>query len=68
MDSKVAMCNAYKPDLVVDVHFNAGGGQGFEIYHSHFDLGYSKSLYKFDIKKLCMIFWIKLYLAFNKLL
>lgn len=43
MDSKVAMCNAYKPDLVVDIHFNAGGGQGFEIYHSHFDLGYSKS-------------------------
>lgn len=32
MDSKVAMCNAYKPDLVVDVHFNAGGGTGFEVY------------------------------------
>lgn len=44
MDSKVAMCNAYKPDLVVDVHFNAGGGQGFEVYHSYFDLGYSKTL------------------------
>ena len=32
MGSKVAMCNAYKPDLVVDVHFNAGGGTGFEVY------------------------------------
>lgn len=32
MDSKVAMCNAYKPDLVVDIHFNAGGGTGFEVY------------------------------------
>ena len=27
MDSKVAMCNKYAPDLVVDIHFNAGGGQ-----------------------------------------
>lgn len=32
MDSKVAMCNAYKPDLVVDIHFNAGGSTGFEVY------------------------------------
>ena len=32
MDSKVAMCNAYKPNLVVDIHFNAGGGSGFEVY------------------------------------
>lgn len=32
MNSKVAMCNAYKPDLVVDIHFNAGGGTGFEVY------------------------------------
>ena len=34
MDGKTAMCNAYRPDLVVDIHFNAGGGQGFEVYHS----------------------------------
>lgn len=34
MDSKVAMCNAYRPDLVVDIHFNAGGGSGFEVYRS----------------------------------
>ena len=32
MDGKVAMCNAYKPDLVVDIHFNAGSGTGFEVY------------------------------------
>ena len=32
MNGKVAMCNAYKPDLVVDIHFNAGGGTGFEVY------------------------------------
>lgn len=34
LNEKVRRCNAYNPDLVVDVHFNAGGGAGFEIYHS----------------------------------
>lgn len=34
MNSKVAMCNQYNPDLVVDVHYNAGGGAGFEVYRS----------------------------------
>lgn len=34
MNSKVAMCNQYNPDLVVDVHFNAGGGTEFEVYRS----------------------------------
>ena len=32
MNSKVKMCNDYKPDLVVDIHTNAGGGKGFEVY------------------------------------
>ena len=32
MNSKVKMCNDYKPDLVIDVHYNAGGGTGFEKY------------------------------------
>lgn len=43
LDSKVKMCNAYKPDLVADIHFNAGGGQGFEIYYSRVG-GTSKKL------------------------
>lgn len=34
MDSKVKMCNDYKPDIVADIHFNAGGGEGFEVYRS----------------------------------
>jgi len=34
MDSKVKMCNDYNPDLVIDVHYNAGGGTGFEVYRS----------------------------------
>lgn len=32
MNSKVKICNDYKPDLVIDIHFNAGGGKGFEVY------------------------------------
>lgn len=27
-------CNAYGPDLAIDVHNNAGGGDGFEAYYS----------------------------------
>ena len=34
LNSKVAMCNKYNPDLVVDIHYNAGGGTGFEVYRS----------------------------------
>ena len=30
---QVAVCNAYKPDLVVDIHFNAGGGM--VIYYNY---------------------------------
>lgn len=29
---EVAECNAYGPDLAVEVHNNAGGGKGFEAY------------------------------------
>ena len=43
MDSKVKMCNDYNPDLVIDIHFNAGGGTGFEVYHSRVG-GTSKTL------------------------
>jgi N-acetylmuramoyl-L-alanine amidase len=28
-------CNAYQPDLAVDIHNNAGGGDGGEVFHSH---------------------------------
>ena len=28
------MCNCYNPDCAVDIHNNAGGGDGFEVYHS----------------------------------
>lgn len=31
---EVRECNAYNPDLAIDVHNNSGGGDGFEAYHT----------------------------------
>ena len=32
---EVKECNAYSPDLAVDIHNNAGGGDGGEVFYSH---------------------------------
>lgn len=32
---EVRKCNAYSPDLAVDIHNNAGGGDGGEVFHSY---------------------------------
>lgn len=32
---KIQRCNAYEPDLAVDIHINAGGGRGFEAFYYH---------------------------------
>lgn len=40
---EVKACNAYAPDLAVDIHNNAGGGDGAEVYHA-IRGGTSKSL------------------------
>lgn len=31
---EIRECNDYNPDLAVDIHTNAGGGIGFEVYHT----------------------------------
>lgn len=31
---EIKECKAFNPDLAVDIHNNAGGGDGFEAYHS----------------------------------
>lgn len=36
MESKLKLCNDYNPDLIIDIHFNAVGGNGFEVYHSQY--------------------------------
>lgn len=32
--NKIQRCNAFNPDLAIDVHNNAGAGDGFEVLHS----------------------------------
>lgn len=32
---KINRCNKFDPDLAVDVHINAGGGRGFEVFYYH---------------------------------
>lgn len=34
LNEEVKECNAFAPDLAIDVHNNAGGGDGFEVLHS----------------------------------
>lgn len=32
--AKIKECNAFAPDVALDIHLNAGGGNGFEVYRS----------------------------------
>ena len=32
---EIKECNAFKPDYAVEIHNNAGGGDGVEIFHHH---------------------------------
>lgn len=34
-NDEVKECNKFNPDLAVDIHHNAGGGDGAEAYHHH---------------------------------
>ena len=34
LEEEIRECNAYNPDLAVDCHNNAGGGDGFEVYYT----------------------------------
>ena len=40
---EVKECNAYDPDVAIDVHVNAGGGDGFEAFY-HYAGGVGKTL------------------------
>ena len=41
--AEIEKCNAFEPDLAVDIHNNSGGGKGFEAYY-HYKGGLSKNL------------------------
>lgn len=40
---RIKECNAFKPDLALDIHNNAGGGDGAEVFH-HYGGGTGKTL------------------------
>ena len=35
LNEEIRECNAFNPDLCVDIHNNAGKGDGFEVYYHH---------------------------------
>lgn len=43
LSEEIQECNAYSPDLAVDIHNNAGGGDGAEAFY-HYGGGVSKTL------------------------
>jgi N-acetylmuramoyl-L-alanine amidase len=43
LSEEIRECNAFAPDLAVDIHNNAGGGDGAEVFY-HYGGGKSKSL------------------------
>ena len=47
-------CNAFGPDLALDIHNNAGGGDGGEVFHHHGG-GTSKKLAQNIVKELAKI-------------
>lgn len=34
VNEEIKECNAFSPDLAADIHINAGGGDGAEVYHT----------------------------------
>ena len=43
LSDEIKECNAFSPDLAVDIHCNAGGGDGAEVFH-HYGGGKGKTL------------------------
>jgi N-acetylmuramoyl-L-alanine amidase len=43
LNDKIKRCNAFAPDFALDIHNNAGGGDGCEIFH-HYGGGLGKTL------------------------
>ena len=35
ISEEIKECNAYSPDLAIDIHCNAGGGDGGEVFYHH---------------------------------
>lgn len=51
LNDKIDECNAFSPDLALDIHNNAGGGDGAEVYH-HYGGGLGKTLAENILKEM----------------
>ena len=45
LESRIKKCNDFNPSIALDIHNNAGGGDGFEVYY-HYKGGLSLELAK----------------------
>ncbi len=54
LNEEIRECNAFKPDLAIDIHNNAGGGDGAEAYY-HYGGGVSKTLAENVLKEIVAI-------------
>lgn len=54
LSEEIKECNAFAPDLAVDIHNNAGGGDGAEAYY-HYGGGLSKTLAENILKEIVAI-------------
>ena len=52
LKDEIKECNAFNPDLALDIHNNAGGGDGAEVYH-HYAGGKSKTLAQNILNLIC---------------
>ena len=43
INERIKECNAFNPDIAIDIHINSGGGDGFESYY-HYKGGLGKTL------------------------
>lgn len=54
LTQRIRECNAFAPDLALDIHNNAGGGDGAEVYH-HFGGGTGKVLAENILEEMTLI-------------
>lgn len=54
LSDEIKECNSYKPDLAIDIHNNAGGGDGAEAFY-HYGGGKGKTLAENILKEIIKI-------------
>ena len=54
ISNEIAECNAFKPDFAIDIHNNAGGGDGAECFYCHLS-GKGKTLAENVLSEICKV-------------